>query len=372
MLVRVLRVTIIVVFAVTGLILMELMTPYLSGILQYDFQDSLGVVGITMVTTLAGVLGAFVFGFIGHLLSPTIINSTMRLAEVTTAVLAKLPTGDIFVVALGVIIGLIVANLFGAPFSHLPIIGTYIPLILSFFFAIVGAKVALRKRADIVSFFNRLPLGKTNPKDLVKTSLGEKVSSTNKFLDTSVLIDGRILDIIKTGFLSGNIIIPNFVLEELQKIADSADTLKRNRGRRGLDIVKAIQDVRIVKVVISDKDYDDITEVDSKLVRIALEEGGSVVTNDFNLSKVAQIQGVQVLNINDLANAVKPAVLPGEEMNVFLAKEGKEPGQAIAYLDDGTMIVVESGKGSVNFTVPVTVTSVLQTSAGRMIFAKMK
>lgn len=191
-------------------------------------------------------------------------------------------------------------------------------------------------------------------------------------MDTSVLIDGRILDVIRLGFLEGVIVIPKFVLEELQKIADSGDTLKRNRGRRGLDIVRAIQADKNAVVEIAEKDYDDITEVDTKLVRLAKERGGMVATNDFNLSKVAEIQGVRVLNINDLANALKQSVLPGEELQIYLAKEGKEPGQAIGYLDDGTMVVVEGGKRCVNFTVPVTVTSVLQTSAGRMIFAKLK
>ena len=166
--------------------------------------------------------------------------------------------------------------------------------------------------------------------------------------------------------------IPGFVLEELQKIADSSDTLKRKRGRRGLDFVKAMQDGLSKQVEIINTDYDDITEVDAKLVRLAKEIGGLVITNDFNLNKVAEIQGVGVLNINDLANAVKPVVLPGEDMLVFLAKEGKESGQAVAYLDDGTMIVVEGGKKYIGESVSVVVTSVLQTSAGRMIFARMK
>jgi len=295
----------------------------------------------------------------------------MRFTELIAVVLSKLPTSYILVVAMGAIIGLVVANLLGAPFSHLPIIGSYIPLVLSLIFAIVGAKVALRKRTDIVSFFNRIPSLRM-PKESTKKDSAHLVSCNYKILDTSVLIDGRIVDIVKTGFLDGPIVITKFVLEELQKIADSADTLKRNRGRRGLDVVKEIQADKSAKVQICEKDYDDITEVDAKLVRLAKEIGGAVATNDFNLSKVAEIQGVRILNINDLANAVKPAVLPGEEMKVFLAKEGKEQGQAIAYLDDGTMIVVEGGKRAVNDNVPVIVTSVLQTSAGRMIFAKMK
>ena len=370
MLEKLLRITIVIVFAVTGLILMELMTPYISGVVNYKFEST-GIFGVTIATTLAGILGILSFGGIGYALAPTLINSMMRFTEIIAVVLGKLPTSYIIVVAMGVILCLVVANLLGAPFSHLPIVGPYIPLILSLIFSIVGAKVALLKRTDIISFFDRVPSLRI-PKESTKKSGVRLVSCNYKILDTSVLIDGRIVDIIKTGFLDGTIMINKFVLEELQKIADSSDTLKRNRGRRGLDVVKEIQANQMIKVIISEKDYDDITEVDAKLVRVAKEIDGVVATNDYNLSKVAEIQGVRILNINDLANAVKPAVLAGEEMKVFLAKEGKEMGQAIAYLDDGTMIVVENGKKHVNNTVGVVVTSVLQTSAGRMIFAKVK
>ena len=172
------------------------------------------------------------------------------------------------------------------------------------------------------------------------------------------------------GFLEGQLVVPNFVLEELQKLSDSADNLKRAKGRRGLDLV---QDLRISykeQVVVVDNDYDDISEVDAKLVRLAKQAYAAIITNDYNLNKVAGIQGVKVLNINELANAIKPLVIAGEEMNVYLVKEGKEANQAIAYLDDGTMIVVENGRHSIGNSIPVVVTSVLQTSAGRMIFAK--
>jgi uncharacterized protein YacL len=194
----------------------------------------------------------------------------------------------------------------------------------------------------------------------------------HKILDTSVIIDGRIADICKTGFLDGTMVIPEFVLEELQHIADSSDLLKRNRGRRGLDILNKIQKELDVKVLIYEGDFDDITEVDSKLVRLAKVLKGKVVTNDYNLNKVCELQGVSVLNINDLANAVKPIVLPGEEIHVQVIKDGKEHGQGVAYLDDGTMIVVEGGRDYIGMNIEVLVTSVLQTSAGRMIFAKPK
>ena len=193
-----------------------------------------------------------------------------------------------------------------------------------------------------------------------------------KILDTSVIIDGRIADICQTGFLEGTIVIPQFVLNELQHIADSSDALKRNRGRRGLDILNRIQKELPIKVEMYEGDFEDIHEVDSKLVKLAKISGGIVVTNDFNLNKVCEFQNVAVLNINDLANAVKPVVLPGEEMSVQVIKDGKEYNQGVAYLDDGTMIVVEGGRDYIGKRIDVVVTSVLQTSAGRMIFAKPK
>ena len=194
----------------------------------------------------------------------------------------------------------------------------------------------------------------------------------NGGVERTHIIDGRIADVTKSGFLEGPLVIPNFVLQELRHIADSSDVLKRNRGRRGLDILNRIQKELDAEVVISDRDYDDVTEVDSKLLRLAQDLSGSILTNDYNLNKVAELQGVQVLNINELANAVKPVVLPGEEMLVRVIKDGKESGQGVAYLDDGTMIVVDGGRRHIGENVGVLVTSVLQTAAGRMIFAKPK
>ncbi|WP_165908100.1 PIN/TRAM domain-containing protein [Hydrogenispora ethanolica] len=193
-----------------------------------------------------------------------------------------------------------------------------------------------------------------------------------KVVDTSAIIDGRIADLCKTGFLEGVLIIPTFVLSELQKIADSADPLRRNRGRRGLDILNKIQKENLVAVRIFDRDYDDLSEVDTKLLRLSRELEAKVVTNDYNLNKVAELYGVQVLNINDLSNAIKPVVIPGEEMMVHVLRDGKEHGQGIGYLEDGTMIVVEGGKSYIGLDIEILVTSILQTSAGRMIFAKPK
>ncbi|MDO8835160.1 MAG: hypothetical protein Q7V01_06170 [Vicinamibacterales bacterium] len=191
-----------------------------------------------------------------------------------------------------------------------------------------------------------------------------------RILDTSVIIDGRIADLCETGFLDGTLVIPQFVLKELQAIADSGDTLRRNRGRRGLDILQKIQKMTGVDVTVSDVDFPDVREVDLKLIELARTLQGKIVTNDFNLNKVAQLRGVDVLNINLLANALKPVVLPGETMKVFILKEGKEYNQGVAYLDDGTMVVVDNARKMISKTIDIVVTSVLQTTAGKMIFGR--
>jgi len=202
--------------------------------------------------------------------------------------------------------------------------------------------------------------------------LGMGQASSPKILDTSVIIDGRIADICETGFLEGPLIVPQFVLKELQHIAGSPDSIKRNRGRRGLDILQRIQKNADMTVCIVDHDFPQIREVDTKLVALGKVLKGKVLTNDFNLNKVAELQGVPVLNVNQLANAVKPVVLPGEVMSVHIMKEGKEYGQGVAYLDDGTMVVVDNAKRYVGKHIDVVVTSVLQTTAGRMIFTRLK
>jgi len=191
-----------------------------------------------------------------------------------------------------------------------------------------------------------------------------------KVLDTSVIIDGRIADICKTGFLDGTLVVPHFVLRELQQIADSADSIKRNRGRRGLDILEKIKQVPGLTVQVVEKDYPDVKEVDLKLIELAKELSAKIVTNDFNLNKVSQLRGVDVLNINELANSLKPVVLPGETMKVFILKEGKEYNQGVAYLDDGTMVVVDNARRMIGKTIETQVTSVLQTTAGKMIFGR--
>ena len=208
--------------------------------------------------------------------------------------------------------------------------------------------------------------------DLQAIIKGKKEDESTKILDTSVIIDGRIADVCETGFVEGTLLIPQFVLIELQHIADSSDSLKRVRGRRGLDIIKKMQMQSNVTVEITDMDFPKIKEVDSKLIFLAQKLGCKIVTNDYNLNKLAEVQGIEVLNLNALANALKPVVLPGEILNIHIIKEGKENNQGIGYLDDGTMVVVEDGKNKIGETLDVVVTSILQTTAGRMIFTKVK
>jgi uncharacterized protein YacL len=208
------------------------------------------------------------------------------------------------------------------------------------------------------------------PARLVSIFQGTAPQRRYKVLDTSVIIDGRIADICETGFIDGTLVVPQFVLKELQFVADSSDSLKRNRGRRGLDILQKIQKMSGVETIISDLDFPDVREVDLKLIELARTLNGKIVTNDFNLNKVAQLRGVDVLNINELANSLKPVVLPGEIMKVFILKEGKEYNQGVAYLDDGTMVVVDNARKMISKTIDIVVTSVLQTTAGKMIFGR--
>ncbi len=263
---------------------------------------------------------------------------------------------------LGFVIGIFSANIIATPLRLVPLergIANFIVLLLNAFFGYIGVTIGIRE-----GYRFRF----SDIRRMLKGSSDESL----KIMDTSVIIDGRIADVCETEFLDGTIIIPNFILHELQHIADSSDSLKRARGRRGLDILHRIQKMNHMDVRIVEDDFPKIRDVDSKLIALAKKLGAKVITNDFNLNKVAELQGVKVLNINDLSNAVKPVALPGEGMKVFVLKEGKEPGQGVAYLDDGTMIVVENGRRYINKNVDVVVTSVLQTAAGRMIFTKLK
>ena len=308
------------------------------------------------VVILTGIfIGIIYFILFSDVAADQIMNQVSR-AELK---LVKMDAKELITGVLGVVIGLVIANLIGVALNGYGIVGTGITVILNITLGFLGYRVATRKRDEL-----EMPIFKSNQ---VKPAPGRP-----KILDTSVIIDGRILDLLHTGFIEGKIIIPTFVLDELRHIADSADDLKRAKGRRGLDILNEIQ--KQVDVAVSVKEFNtkEKMEVDSKLLKMAEKMDAFVVTNDFNLNKVAEVRGVRVLNINELANAVKPMLLPGEEMTVTIIKAGKENGQGIAYLTDGTMIVVEGGYNRIGETMQVIVTSVLQTSAGRMIFTRIK
>ena len=370
---RTLRIIITILAAIGGLVITDRFVPFMATVISEEFLR-IGVFGITMTTILTFVVGGLVGGIIGFLLAPFFLKYLWHFTYWLELRLNKMPGYDVLAGVLGLAIGLIISNLLGSAFLPIPIVGKYVPLVLSVILGYLGINVAIRKREEILGMFSSLPTlpwRNRDGKDRVKDSKQDPLCQP-KILDTSVIIDGRIADICKSGFIEGALIIPTFVLEELQHIADSSDLLKRNRGRRGLDILNRMQKELDLNVQIENRDFEDIAEVDSKLVKLGQLLDAKVITNDYNLNKVAELQGVSVLNINELSNAVKPVVLPGEEMVVHVVKDGKEFGQGVAYLDDGTMIVVDGGKKHIGETVGVLVTSVLQTAAGRMIFAKPK
>lgn len=322
----------------------------------------------------------FKFGFIGLstlfflvagiLLAPLLIRWVVRLMEFLEQYLQRIPSQDLLMGSVGLVIALIIANLIRPAISSIGWPGIVLSILLTLFLSYLGLSVFIKKREEILSLFAGMPkFGKERA-----ASKAESRAGHFKILDTSVIIDGRISELCESGFIEGVLLVPAFVLEELRHIADSPDLLKRNRGRRGLDILNKMRKDQDIKIQIYDNNrgLEESAEVDTKLVKLAQKLGAKIITNDFNLNKVAELHGVRVLNINELANAVKPVVLPGEEMVVQVVKDGKETGQGVAYLDDGTMIVVDGGKRYINQTIPVLVTSVLQTAAGRMIFAKPK
>lgn len=302
----------------------------------------------------------------GLLLVPWIIRGSLRIISLIEQYIQRTPTYDLVMGSVGLIFGLIIANLLGSALAFLGTFGKVIWVLSTILLGYLGMSIFIKKREEILGLFGSIPrFGKDKPAKIESKSLF-------KILDTSVIIDGRISDLCESGFIEGVLLVPAFVLEELRHIADSSDLLKRNRGRRGLDILNKMRKDPQIKIQIYEnvKGLEDIAEVDSKLVKLGQKLNAKIMTNDYNLNKVAELHGVKVLNINELANAVKPIVLPGEEMTVQVVKDGKESGQGVGYLDDGTMIVVDGGKKFIGQTIPVVVTSVLQTAAGRMIFAK--
>ncbi len=302
---------------------------------------------------------------LGVLIAPSVEQLFERELTEAESSIERMSPPEIVGGAIGLIVGLLIAFLIRLVllewFSVAGAAGTYIGLalylIVSVFCVYLGVRVGVKQR-----------LGWLARTGAAAPAAGPR--AIPKIVDTSVIIDGRVVDIAKTGFLDGPLVVPRFVLRELQMIADSLDSLKRTRGRRGLEVLSTLQES--MDLEIAESDYADIHEVDAKLVRLARDRKGKLLTNDYNLNRVAQLEGVSVLNINELTNAVKPVVLPGEELNVSIIRDGKEQNQGVGYLDDGTMIVVENGKRLIGEHVDVQVTSVLQTVAGRMIFARPK
>ncbi len=332
-----------------------------------------GYLGIYVRAHLAGAsdtapeLWAIVFGLVGSLMGliATPFFTTRPLRALRNLIL-QIPASTLLASMVGLIVGLSAASLLAFPVSMLPApFGQVLPLVGALFFCWVSITIFVMRQRDIFSLFRgRLPTR------LAAEGAGTANEGRSVLLDTSVIIDGRITDIARTGFIAGTILVPKFVLNELQHIADSNDPLRRNRGRRGLEVLNELQKDSQAPVRFTDMDAVGVREVDDKLVVLAKQLNCAVITNDYNLNHVAQLQGVTVLNINELANAVKAVFLPGERLDVKIIQAGKEAGQGVGYLDDGTMIVVDDGYRHVNDRVSVTVTKIFQTTAGRMIFAK--
>lgn len=307
------------------------------------------------------VLGSTLLGgLLGFFLAPWILIAP---AQAAINFVRWVDIGDLVAGTIGFVIGLIIAALLTWPLSRLPLpFGQILPIVGVVVFGFLGAVALLVRREDFLTF-----IGRNKPADSMRALAS---SSTRRILlDTSVIIDGRIADIARTGFLLGTLVVPRFVLNEVQYIADSSDGMRRARGRRGLEILDKLQGANEVAIEFSEADPVEIAQVDDKLIALAMQQGAAVLTTDFNLNRVARLQGVLVLNINELANSVKSVLLPGEEMMIRVIQEGKEVNQGVGYLEDGTMVVVESGRRLIGQDVPVQVTKVLQTNAGRLIFA---
>ena len=318
-------------------------------------------------------LGLVIMSFLGLLLSNPL---EALIKKIESSLLHQKPE-VLITEGISMIVGLVIAALISTLFSHsqLFFFNTILPVVLMIIFGYLGFIVGKMRFSDLPKLF---ALKKKAESEVVKATPEEEVLERKvgenfyryKLLDTNILIDGRIYDLAKTGFLEGTLIVPNFVLYELQYIADSGDSIKRVRGRRGLDILNKLRTEKLVPVGMYEGDFEDIQEVDTKLIKLAKLLDAEIITNDYNLNKVSEFQNVRVLNVNALAKSLKPRVIPGEKLNVMVIKNGTERQQGVAYLDDGTMIVVEDGRYFMNKTIEVEVTSAIQTDAGRMIFAK--
>ena len=324
-------------------------------------------INIAVLVFMDVAIGAIIF----WLLSLALVKPTVKVIHQVEHDLTSKSPIYIFFGALLTILGLVLAVLISIPLwrTHIPVINNVLPILLMVVFSYYGFQIGTSRLDE----WKSLALARRNKENGDKGSVIKRQDDNYhhyKILDTNILIDGRIYDLVKTGFLEGTLLVPNFVLYELQYIADSGESIKRVRGRRGLDILNKLRKEKIVPIEMYDGDFEDIPEVDSKLIALAKKVDGVIVTNDYNLNKVIQFQNVDVLNINNLAKSLRPRVIPGETLKVVVVKKGTERQQGVAYLDDGTMVVVEDGRYFMNDPIEVEVTSALQTDAGRMIFAR--
>ena len=346
------------ILRIIGMIIFSIMGSYWG----FWFSSTSAPTMVITYTAGWGLVGAL-FGLIATPYFTTVPSRAMR------RFLVKISAENLLAGLTGLVSGLLVAALLTFPLSKLPDpFGNILPFLAVLIFGYFGVALFVMRQADIMSVIGMA--NKNGGESVAATPQSWGQGSRTILLDTSVIIDGRVADIAKTGFLPGTLLIPRFVLNELQYIADSADSLRRQRGRRGMEVLAELQKVSAVSVRISDIDVEGVREVDDKLVILARQLKCPILTNDYNLNRVAELQGVIILNINELANAVKSVVLPGESMSIAIIQEGKESNQGVGYMDDGTMVVVEGGNRYIGQTKNVNITKVLQTAAGRMIFAK--
>ncbi len=367
------RVLLALLGGIAGYQLTFIVVPYIS--------EWIGIDRLLSKFALSGIF-VFICGALGFLIAPVFLRILGFIGTLFEKHLQTTRWQDISAATTGLFVGLLLANLVAMPFSGLPI-GPYVAVFLNIVIGYLLARLFVKRQQDIrgvlspiLGLKQRLNLKRDRGSEIAEedVDLSSSVPVAGKILDTSVIIDGRILDIAKTGFLEGAIILPRFVLAELQAVADSKDPNKRSRGRRGLDVVKALQKISHMEIIIMEIGLRelDVDSVDSGLIALARRVGGKILTTDYNLNKVAQIRDITVLNVNDLSNSLKPSLLPGETAIVDVIREGKEPHQGIGYLENGTMLVVEDGAEYIGKRVEVVVTSMLQTSAGRMVFGRVR
>ena len=353
------------IFRLVGMVVFTILGVQLGTQLGYSANTAPGGApfSVEQYSFTIGLVGAL----IGLILTPYITTRPVRFVR---KLLNKLSTQSLFSGLIGMIAGLIIAGLLANPLSLLPgIFGNIMPFVGVLLFGYLGVALFTTRQNDLIGVFQNLfsrPGSQAAGSGIAPASPDQRTI----LLDTSVIIDGRIADIARTGFIPGALLIPRFVLNELQFIADSSDSLRRQRGRRGMEVLSALQKEPNIPVRISDIDVEGMREVDDKLVVLARQLRCPILTNDYNLNRVAELQGVTILNVNELANAVKSALLPGEVLHIRVIQEGKEQNQGVGYMDDGTMVVIENGRDYLDKEINVTVTKVLQTAAGRMIFAR--